>query len=64
MIDDPKMHSGPAADPDNAESATMARRSERSKPLDRDGFIEAIGPMGPLEDPDAFDRAMRSYGTQ
>ena len=31
-------------------------------PLDRAGHIAAIGPMGALEDPDGFDRAMASYG--
>ncbi|MGB3054486.1 MAG: hypothetical protein WBB52_06525 [Acidimicrobiales bacterium] len=30
-------------------------------PLDREGYIAAVGPMASLEDPDAFDRAMRSF---
>ena len=64
MIDYAKSPGGLAAGPDDAESQTVPRRSERSTPSDRDGFIAAIGPMGPLEDPDAFDRAMRSYDTQ
>ena len=33
-----------------------------SAPLDLAGYIAAIGPMGALEDPDGFDRAMASYG--
>lgn len=54
-------HRGAAPDTQDTESKTEARGPRSGRPLDREGYLDAIGPMGPMEDPDGFDRAMRSF---